>query len=65
METYPDVAFFNLNCTWLYLAKRYGLANDATVSHEGNKYNSFNLAHNVESKAKIDQVIELSRSNDC
>ena len=62
MESPPDIAFFNLNGTWLGLAKRDALAKDATVSPEGSGYNCFNLAHNVASEAEVDQVMEQAVS---
>ncbi len=62
MESPPDIAFFNLNGTWLGLATRDALAKDATVSPEGSGYNCFNLAHNVASEAEVDQVMEQAVS---
>ena len=58
----PEVAFFNLNGTWLGLSKRDALANDATVSPVGSGYEGFNLAHNVASEAEVERVFaEISR----
>ncbi len=62
MASPPDVAFFNLNGTWLGLSNRDALARDATVSPEGSGYNGFNLAHNVASAAEVDAVVEQARS---
>ncbi len=62
MESPPDIAFFNLNGTWLGLATRDALAKDATVSPEGSGYNCFNLAHNVASEAEVDQVMAQAAS---
>lgn len=53
----PSVAFFKLNGTWLGLSERTALAEDATVSPEGEGYNGFNLAHNVASQAEVDEVV--------
>ena len=50
--------FFNLDGTWLGLSKREALANDATVSPEGDGYNCFNLAHNVLNEAEVDFVMD-------
>ena len=62
MASPPEVAFFNLNGTWLGLSKRHALAKDATVSPEGAGYNGFNLAHNAASEAEVDQVFEQALS---
>jgi catechol 2,3-dioxygenase-like lactoylglutathione lyase family enzyme len=57
MESPPEVAFFTLNGTWLGLYGREALAEDATVSAEGHGFESFALAHNVESEAEADAVM--------
>lgn len=57
MESPPEVAFFTLNGTWLGLYGRDALAEDATVSAEGHGFESFSLAHNVQSEVEVDQVI--------
>ncbi len=57
MESPPEVAFFTLNGTWLGLYGREALAEDATVSAKGDGFNSFALAHNVESEAQVDEVV--------
>jgi len=62
MESPPNVAFFNLNGTWLGLSVREELANDATVSPEGTGYNCFSLAHNVASEKEVDQVFSQAIS---
>ncbi len=59
----PEVAFFNLNGTWLGLSERSALANDASVSPEGSGYNAFNLAHNVASEAEVDEVFNQAVSS--
>ncbi len=58
MESPPTVAFFTLNGTWLGLYGREALAEDATVSAEGHGFESFSLAHNVQSEAEVDEVID-------
>ena len=58
MDSPPEVAFFPLNGTWLGLYGRDALAEDATVSPEGRGFESFTLAHNVESEAEVDAVID-------
>jgi len=57
MESPPEVAFFTLNGTWLGLFGREALAEDAMVSPEGGGFESFSLAHNVESEAEVDAVV--------
>jgi hypothetical protein len=62
MESPPEVAFFTLDGTWLGLYGRDALAADATVSPQGSGFESFALAHNVESDAQVDQVINQAIS---
>ena len=57
MESPPEVAFFTLNGTWLGLYDREGLAEDATVSPEGEGFESFALAHNVTSEQEVDEIV--------
>lgn len=57
LESPPEVAFFNLNGTWLGLYGREALAEDATVPAEGSGFNSFALAYNVASEAEVDETI--------
>ncbi len=57
MESPPEVAFFTLNGTWLGLYGRAALAEDATVSADGQGFESFALAHNVPSEADVDAVM--------
>lgn len=57
MESPPEVAFFVLNGTWLGLYGREALAEDATVSAEGEGFESFSLAHNVGSEKEVDEVV--------
>jgi len=58
MESPPEVAFFTLNGSWLGLYGRDALAEDANVSADGNGFESFALAHNVQSDAEVDAVIK-------
>lgn len=57
MESPPTVAFFTLNGSWLGLYGRDALAEDAQVSPQGSGFNSFTLAHNVESGAEVDRLL--------
>lgn len=57
MESPPTVAFFTLNGSWLGLYGREALAEDAQVSAQGSGFNSFSLAHNVESEAEVDALL--------
>jgi catechol 2,3-dioxygenase-like lactoylglutathione lyase family enzyme len=58
MESPPEVAFFTLNGTWLGLFGRDALAADAAVPPEGSGFESFALAHNVQTEAEVDDVID-------
>ena len=53
-----DVAFFDLNGTWLGLYNRKALAEDAQVNAEGAGFNSFTISHNVNSEEEVEEVIE-------
>jgi catechol 2,3-dioxygenase-like lactoylglutathione lyase family enzyme len=57
MDSAPEVAFFTLNGTWLGLYNRDALAADASVPQAGSGFESFTLAHNVQSEAEVDEVI--------
>jgi catechol 2,3-dioxygenase-like lactoylglutathione lyase family enzyme len=57
MESEPEVAFFTLNGTWLGLYDRKALAEDAQVPAEGNGFEAFTLAHNVESENVVDELM--------
>lgn len=57
MESSPEVAFFSLNGTWLGLFGREALAEDAKVPPEGSGFESFTLAHNVQTEAEVDEVM--------
>ena len=57
MESPPEVAFFTLNGSWLGLYGRESLAEDAEVPAEGEGFEGFTLAHNVDSEQEVDAVI--------
>ncbi len=55
-EETPDVAFFNLNGTWLGLYGQKALAEDAQVPFRPGEFNSCTLAHTLSSEAEVDKV---------
>ena len=55
---YPGVTFFALEGTWLSLYPRADLARDAKVNAAGSGFQGFTLAHNVGTKAEVDQVLD-------
>jgi len=57
-----DVAFFDLNGTWLGLYPWDKLAEDATLSHEGSGFRGVTLAHNLQSKEEVDAVMSQALS---
>jgi len=57
MESPPEVAFFKLNGTWLGLYDSEALDEAATVSAEGQGFESFTLAHNGHSEVGVDEVV--------
>ena len=60
----PDdspVAFFELNGSWLGLFGREDLAYDAGVKPEGSGFRGVALAHNLDSPAEVDSLLEQAR----
>ncbi|AGN00976.1 glyoxalase/bleomycin resistance protein/dioxygenase [Salinarchaeum sp. Harcht-Bsk1] len=57
-EADSDVAFFTLEGTWLSLYPRELLAEDATVPDEGPGFSGVTIAHNVETKAEVDETLQ-------
>jgi len=55
-----NVAFFELNGTWLSLYPWDALAKDATVSSKGEGFRGVTLAHVVRSREEVDEVLELA-----
>lgn len=57
-----DVVFFEMEGSWLALYPRESLAEDATVPSDGTGFRGITLAHNVDSKEKVDEVFALALS---
>ncbi len=53
-----SIAFFEVNrgSLWLALYPAHRLAEDATVSPDGQGFRRFTIAHNLRSPAEVDQV---------
>lgn len=62
MDSPPEVAFFTLNGSWLGLYGRASLAEDVGVSAEGTGFAGITIAHNVDSPAAVDAVLERAIS---
>lgn len=57
-----DVAFFELDGTWLSLYPRDLLAEDATVSDDTSGFSGVTLAHNVSSKSEVRAILAEAES---
>jgi uncharacterized protein len=55
-----DCIMFKLEGTWLALYPRASLADDATVASHGSGFPGFALAHNVGSKALVDETFAVA-----
>ena len=62
LDSPPEVAFFTLNGTWLGLFGRESLAQDAGIPAQGSGFSGFTLAHNVNSEAAVDAVLQQAVS---
>ena len=60
LESPPEVAFFTLNGTWLGLYGYDALAKDAMVSADGQGFQGFALAHNVQSDVEVDDTLRMA-----
>lgn len=61
----PDdspVAFFELNGTWLGLFGHDALARDAGVSAQGNGFRGVAMAHNLDSPAEVDALLQQAEA---
>ena len=55
-EEGADVVFFALEGTWLAIHPREKLAEDAQIPAEGHGFSGVTIAHNEQSKEKVDEV---------
>jgi catechol 2,3-dioxygenase-like lactoylglutathione lyase family enzyme len=59
-EPDDEIAFFTTPGAWLALYPRARLAEDATVPDDGEGFAGVTLAHNVESEAAVDELIDAA-----
>lgn len=57
-----EITFFETSGTWLALFPANELAEDANVRGGGEGFAGFSLAHNVESKEQVDELLEAART---
>ena len=57
IDSPPNVAFFNLNGSWLGLFGRDALAKDAGVPSEGRGFSGVTLSHNLASEVEVDALL--------
>jgi predicted lactoylglutathione lyase len=58
-----DTAFYEANGVVLVLWSRAKLAEDMGIEEDGPGWGGIALAHNVGSRAEVDELIELARAN--
>ena len=58
------ISFFLLNGIYLSLYNKAELAEDVTISNNGNGFRGFTLAYNTRSENEVDQIIETLRSRE-
>jgi hypothetical protein len=57
-----QIAFFELQGTWLALYPRESLAEDAKQSPSGEGFQGFTLAHNVNSREEVNELMRTAAS---
>ena len=57
-DTDGEIAFYELQGTWLALYPWDDLAEDATVDPDGEGFRGVTIAHNAESKDAVDDVMQ-------
>lgn len=62
VESDGNIAFFETTGPTLALYPREALAEDATVPADGEGFRGVTLAHNVETKAAVEEALEDARS---
>lgn len=60
-ESDGDIAFYELQGTWLALYPWDELADDATVDPDGSGFRGVTIAHNAESKDAVDDVMQEAK----
>jgi predicted lactoylglutathione lyase len=58
-----ETAFFQANAVVLVLWAREKLADDSGIADDGASWSGITLAHNVASRAEVDEIVELARRN--
>jgi predicted lactoylglutathione lyase len=58
-----ETAFFQANGVVLVLWSREKLAADTGIADDGSHWSGITLAHNVESRQEVDELIERARAN--
>lgn len=53
-----DIAFFNLEGTWLGLYSREALAEDTQLDASGTGFNAFTISHNLPSEEDVDAAMK-------
>jgi uncharacterized protein len=57
-ESGENIVFFSLQGAWLSLYPRNDLADDAGVTAVGSGFPGFTLAHNVQSREEVDELLK-------